>query len=165
MTDATSPASPSPIRRLGGRVLLFDESGRILLIHERLEDGTTHWLTPGGGVEAGEHPRDAARREAQEETGIDIRIPPDADPVHVTRRLWSWADVVYDQVDEFYVARVPDGTLARATALTDVEQLTLIEMRWWPPAELATTGDVLLPDDLAVLLASHAQEWLASVGG
>lgn len=162
MTDG---ASRTPIRRLGGRVLLFDRSGRILLIHERLEDGSTHWLTPGGGVEAGEHPRDAARREAQEETGINIRIAANAEPVHVTRRLWSWADVVYDQVDEFYVARVPDGTPARATALTDVERLTLIEMRWWPPAELAATGEVLLPDDLAELLASHSEEWLITVDG
>ena len=161
----TSAASPAPIQRLGGRVLLFDESGRILLIHESLEDGTTHWLTPGGGVEAGEHPRDAARREAREETGIDIRIAPDAEPVHVTRRIWSWANVFYDQVDEFYVARVEDGTVPRATALTEVEQATLIEMRWWAAGELAETAEVLLPGDLATLLASHSQEWLAAVDG
>jgi 8-oxo-dGTP pyrophosphatase MutT (NUDIX family) len=146
-------------------VLLFDESGRILLIHERLEDGSTHWLTPGGGVEEGEHPRDAARREAREEAGIDIRIAPEAEPVHVTRRLWSWANVFYDQVDEFYVARVEDGTVPRATALTDVEQATLIEMRWWRPADLAATTDVLLPADLAELLQSHSEHWLAALDG
>jgi 8-oxo-dGTP pyrophosphatase MutT (NUDIX family) len=146
-------------------VLLFDESGRILLIHERLEDGSTHWLTPGGGVEEGEHPRDAARREAREEAGIDIRIAPEAEPVHVTRRLWSWANVFYDQVDEFYVARVEDGTVPRATALTDVEQATLIEMRWWRPADLAATTDVLLPADLAELLQSHSENWLAALDG
>lgn len=154
-----------PIPRLGGRVLLFDESGRILLIHERLEDGSTHWLTPGGGVEDGEHPRDAARREAEEETGIAVQIAPDAAPVHVTRRLWSRAKVVYDQVDEFFVARVSDGTMPRATRLTDVEQVTLIAMRWWTPSELAATDAVLLPDDLAELVRSHANEWLAAVDG
>jgi 8-oxo-dGTP pyrophosphatase MutT (NUDIX family) len=146
-------------------VLLFDGSGRILLIHERLEDGTSHWLTPGGGVEAGEHPRDAAQREAREEAGIEIRIAPDAEPVHVTRRLWSWANVCYDQVDEFYVARVKDGTVPQPTALTDVEQATLIEMRWWRPADLAATTDVLLPADLAELLQSHAEQWLAALDG
>jgi 8-oxo-dGTP pyrophosphatase MutT (NUDIX family) len=154
-----------PVPRLGGRVFLFDASDRILLIHELLEDGSTHWLTPGGGVENGEHPRDAARREAHEEAGIDVDIAPDAQPVHVTRRLWSWAEVVYDQVDEFFVARVPDGIEPRAARLTDVEQLTLIGMRWWTLPDLAAADAVLLPPDLADRLQAHAQEWLAVADG
>ncbi len=69
---AEAQAAMTPVARLGGRVLLVDRSERVLLIHERLEDGTTHWLTPGGGVEAGEQPREAAAREAYEETGIRV---------------------------------------------------------------------------------------------
>jgi hypothetical protein len=38
-------------------------------------------------------------------------------------------------------------------------------MRWWPPGDLAVTGAVLLPDDLAELLASHSEDWLATVDG
>ena len=36
-----------PVLRVGGRVLLVDPDGRVLLIHERIEVGE-HWLTPAG---------------------------------------------------------------------------------------------------------------------
>ena len=140
------------VQRTGGRVLLLDPGNRLLLIHERLEDGSTHWLTPGGGVEGHEHPRDAARREAMEETGIAIALAADAEPVLTTRRDWSWAGVDYDQVDHFFVARVPAGTQVTPRGLTAVEQQTLIETRWWSSAELHATDAVLLPLDLADVL-------------
>jgi 8-oxo-dGTP pyrophosphatase MutT (NUDIX family) len=147
----------TPVARLGGRVLLVDESGRVLLIHERIEDGTTHWLTPGGGVEDGELPRAAAVREAREETGIELCIAPDAEPVLVTRRDWSWAGVDYDQVDQFYAVRVPDGTRASPHHLTEVEQQTWLEFRWWSIGELAATDAVLVPPNLAEVIAGVLQ--------
>lgn len=141
------------VRRYGARVLLLDESGRVLLIRESLEDGSTHWLTPGGGIEPGEQPRRAAEREAREETGIDLSIPDDAEPVLVTRREWSWAGVVYDQSDDFFLVRVPDGTPAAPLQLTEVEQQTWLELRWWPVAELAGLDEPVVPADLATVLA------------
>jgi 8-oxo-dGTP pyrophosphatase MutT (NUDIX family)/GNAT superfamily N-acetyltransferase len=44
-------------------------SGRVLLI-ERWRDGHHYWVLPGGGVEPGETPEVAARRELAEETGL-----------------------------------------------------------------------------------------------
>ena len=70
------PAAMTPVARVGGRVLVVDASQRVLLIHERIEDGTTHWLTPGGGVEAGEQPAEAARREASRRPASRSRSPP-----------------------------------------------------------------------------------------
>jgi 8-oxo-dGTP pyrophosphatase MutT (NUDIX family) len=141
------------VARLGGRVLMVNASDRLLLINERLEDGSTHWLTPGGGVEDGEHPRDAARREAIEETGIEVDLAPDAEPVLTTRRDWSWAGIEYDQVDHFFLARVPDGLAAAPRGLTAVEQETWLGMRWWSAAELQATSDVLVPAQLGEILA------------
>jgi len=140
------------IARVGGRVLMVDASDRVLLIHEMLEHGGTHWLTPGGGLEDGEHPREAAAREAFEETGIEVTIAADAEPVLTTRRDWSWHGVEYDQIDHFFLVRVPDGLPVQPRALTEIERETLLGSRWWTIAELTATQEILLPPDLGAVL-------------
>lgn len=142
------------VQRVGGRLLLLDPDDRVLLIHERIDDGSTHWLTPGGGVEAGEHPRAAARREAVEEVGIEVDLPDDAPEVLRTRRLWSWAGITYDQVDHFFLARVPEAVPPRPAALTAMELETVLGHAWWSVAELRATDEVLLPPDLGDVLAA-----------
>lgn len=52
-------------------VLLFDQSGAVLLVRHR---GTGKWVTPGGAVEPDEDPAAAARREMLEETGCDVEL-------------------------------------------------------------------------------------------
>ncbi|WP_433892865.1 NUDIX hydrolase [Streptomyces sp. CA-111067] len=61
------PTSPPPERRRGGAVVVRD--GRILLIRYAPKDGDKFFI-PGGGVEAGETPSQAAVRELEEETGL-----------------------------------------------------------------------------------------------
>ena len=146
----------TPVPRVGGRLLLVDPAGRVLLIHERLEFRGTHWLTPGGGVEAGEQPRDAACRETFEEVGIAIELPPDAQPVLVTRRDWSWEGTDYDQVDHFFLVRVADGAAARPQALTGPEQQTRLGERWWSASELRETAETVVPPDLGDVLSRLA---------
>ena len=52
-------------------VLVFDESGRALLV----EHGDVHrWTNPGGEVEPLESPSDAAVREVWEETGLHVEL-------------------------------------------------------------------------------------------
>ena len=61
-------------------LILYDDEGRLLLQH-RTDDAPTfpsHWSFFGGGVEPGETPEEAVRREAMEELAYD---PQDA-------RLW-----------------------------------------------------------------------------
>lgn len=50
---------------------VFDERGRLLLV-EQAE--TRQWSTPGGAVELGETPADAAVREMWEETGLRVEL-------------------------------------------------------------------------------------------
>lgn len=72
----TTPLSPAeyyatlPKHIAGAGVILHDENQRILLVRPRYRTDT--WEIPGGGLEHGEHPRQAAAREAREELGIDL---------------------------------------------------------------------------------------------
>jgi 8-oxo-dGTP pyrophosphatase MutT (NUDIX family) len=139
----------SPVARVGGRVLLVDPNGCVLLIHERIEGGRTHWLTPGGGVEAGELPAEAAAREALEETGIGIDLPRAAEALLVTQRLWSWAGIDYDQVDHFFAVPVAARPEVSPRSLTAMEHQTLIGHRWWSVDELRATTETIVPAHLA----------------
>jgi 8-oxo-dGTP pyrophosphatase MutT (NUDIX family) len=58
--------------------VVLDPRRRLLLLHLHRRIG--RWLQPGGHIEPGEHPADAAVRETQEETGVAVRHDP-AGPV------------------------------------------------------------------------------------
>ena len=53
--------------------MVIVQGGRVALI-KRVRAGRTYYLFPGGGVEAGETPEQAAIREAREELGVDVHL-------------------------------------------------------------------------------------------
>jgi ADP-ribose pyrophosphatase YjhB (NUDIX family) len=57
---------------VGAACAIFDGHGRILLVHHTY--GRLNWELPGGLVEAGEAPDEAARRELLEETGLKAEL-------------------------------------------------------------------------------------------
>ena len=57
---------------LAAAVVLFDDSLRVLLVRQNY--GSRLWGIPGGAIEPGESPQEAAVREAREETGLGVRL-------------------------------------------------------------------------------------------
>ncbi|MBS9938617.1 NUDIX domain-containing protein [Vibrio alginolyticus] len=52
-------------------LILVNHHQELLLIH-RVRNDRQYWVFPGGSVEAGEEPVEAAKREAREETSIEL---------------------------------------------------------------------------------------------
>lgn len=58
-----------PKKRMGAGVMFFNEKGELLLVQPTYKNG---WTLPGGVVEKDESPRASARREIEEELGLNI---------------------------------------------------------------------------------------------
>lgn len=59
--------------RVAAYAIVTDGEGRILL-SRWIEGRHPAWTLPGGGLEAGEDPEVAARREVREETGYEVEV-------------------------------------------------------------------------------------------
>ncbi|GAA1538747.1 ADP-ribose pyrophosphatase YjhB (NUDIX family) [Microbacterium ginsengiterrae] len=59
--------------RVAAYAVITDEDDRVLLARWT-EGRRAAWTMPGGGLEAGEDPEDAVRREVREETGYVVRV-------------------------------------------------------------------------------------------
>ncbi|TYB66166.1 NUDIX hydrolase [Nonomuraea sp. PA05] len=64
-------ALQGPMDPLGAEAWVFDETFQHVLLVKHRQRG---WVPPGGRVEPGESPREAARRELLEETGISVDL-------------------------------------------------------------------------------------------
>jgi 8-oxo-dGTP diphosphatase len=68
--SATPELIPLPGIPVSAGALIFDRSGRLLILKPTYKSG---WTIPGGVMEAdGESPWEACRREVREETGIEV---------------------------------------------------------------------------------------------
>ncbi|MEV4222497.1 NUDIX domain-containing protein [Nonomuraea sp. NPDC049725] len=90
--------------RPAARVVCLDRDGRVLLMHwyDKVS-GQDVWEPPGGGLDPGETPLEAARRELTEETGLPGSAVLDR---HVAvERDFTWLGVRYVKTEAFFLAR------------------------------------------------------------
>lgn len=130
-----------PIARQAGRIFVLDRQQRVLLMHERRDIGSdrSHWITPGGGVEAGESLAQAAMREVYEETGLRLELDPEAEPMYQERVSFHFAGQDFDQVNFYFLVQVSGDPPVRPAGHTEIERLVVLGYRWWPLAELAAS--------------------------
>jgi TDG/mug DNA glycosylase family protein len=134
-----------PGRRYAVRALVVDERDRVLLLRWERRLGSSFWVTPGGGVEAGEADQQALLRELREEAGLTDPRP--------GRRLWRTEFVTPEfahdggwlrQRDDVYLVR----TRVDAVSVPNLVAEQVMGHRWWTLAELDRSDDLFGPLDL-----------------
>jgi 8-oxo-dGTP diphosphatase len=57
-----------------GAAVLIEQEGKLLLLQRNDEPWKGSWMVPAGYVEADEDPKEAAKREVREETGLEVDL-------------------------------------------------------------------------------------------
>ncbi len=73
------------------------ENNKVALI-KRVRDGSVYYVFPGGGMEEGESPEEAAKREAFEELGVQVRIHK------------CLSKVEFNEIQYYFLAEIVSGT-------------------------------------------------------
>ena len=117
-----------PMRPIVGVGAVIVLQGKILLEQRKNEPGKGKWSVPGGKVELGETPEQAAIRETKEETGLVVDNPVLIDVVSQIT-LDENGKVKYHFVIIDYFVRLKTGKLEAASDAASLEWVNLDEVK------------------------------------
>jgi 8-oxo-dGTP pyrophosphatase MutT (NUDIX family) len=153
--------------REAARVVITDS--RLVLLLADTDPGlpgSRWWVTPGGGIDAGESALQAAVREVSEETGLVVEPERLIGPVAERLVVHGYSDQVLSQRESFFVLRVDAPFEVSPAGLTEAERLTLDGCEWLPLEGLAQLDEPVWPANLAELvrLAARPRSWPVDLG-
>ncbi len=133
------------IQRHAVRALLLAQE-QILLIRTYIPDsGKTIWLTPGGGIEVDEDPRDALQREIAEETGL-AAIDNCSGPVWQRQQQFTLHGRLYHQHEDFYLVYCGKFAADNSGNPAAAEKDIFRGFRWWGLDEIGRAdGEIFVP--------------------
>ena len=143
------------------RIALQDRDGRFLLLLTHFDAGVglpPRWITPGGGIDAGESVLEAAVRELREETGMVVDPEELGDVIAEIPGWWDWSDGerFHSLVDPFFALTV-DRFDIDSSGWTESEHHDVLDIRWWSLDEIDQEQPFLGPPGLREVLSAAAQ--------
>ncbi len=114
----------APIAAVG---VIIRRGDKILLIQRNKDPFAGYWTFPGGAVELGERVEDAARRDAREETGLEVKLGAVAAVIDNVIRDDAGRVAYHYVIIDFYAEAV-GGTLEPCTDVRDARWVTLAEL-------------------------------------
>ena len=150
-----SPAARRHVSRATVRVLVLDHDGRMLLFQDSDPGvGASWWITPGGGIDPGEREHETVVRELEEETGLQV--------MHERRDRADRPGTCGTATPTWWSSRTRRSMRAGARVRgrhrrphRGGEGDDRSPVRWWTPAEVATSDEEIWPVlllDLVTLL-------------
>ena len=142
------------------RVLLLDAQNRVFLLQTHFDPEVQlppRWITPGGGIDPDETPRQAAARELFEETGLSVSEVDLGEQIWRQEGVWHWGDHVnsHSYVDYFFALKVESFEL-NDSAWTDDERRDILQTRWFAIEDLVASDESVGPHGLVDFL----RKWL-----